>query len=44
MEEAYLTDRPEGAAFFEELRSEEIQEVLSNKPPWAVLWGNTVFL
>ncbi|AXE19013.1 hypothetical protein DR864_15275 [Runella rosea] len=44
MEEAYLTDRPEGAAFFEELRSEEIQEVLSNKPPWAVRWGNTVFL
>ena len=38
------TDTPEGAALFEELRSEEAQEVLSNAPPWAVRWGNTVFL
>lgn len=30
------TDTPEGAALFEELRSEEAQEVLSNAPPWAV--------
>lgn len=44
MEKTYLTDTPEGAALFEELRSEEAQEVLSNAPPWAVRWGNTVFL
>ncbi|MEZ4900617.1 MAG: HlyD family efflux transporter periplasmic adaptor subunit [Spirosomataceae bacterium] len=37
-------DRPEGAALFEELRSEEVQELLSNAPPWALRWGNTVFL
>lgn len=44
MEKTYLTDTPEGAALFEELRSEEAQELLSNAPPWAVRWGNTVFL
>ncbi|AXE21239.1 hypothetical protein DR864_27605 [Runella rosea] len=44
-EENHLfTDRPEGAALFEELRSEEIQEVLGHAPPWAVRWGNTLFL
>ncbi|RDB07725.1 HlyD family secretion protein [Runella aurantiaca] len=44
-EENHLfTDRPEGAALFEELRSEEIQEVLGHTPPWAVRWGNTLFL
>lgn len=37
-------DRPEEAALFEELRSEEVQEVLSNALPWAVRWGNSVFL
>ena len=44
MEKTYLTDTPEGAALFQELRSEEAQELLSNAPPWAVRWGNTVFL
>ena len=29
---------------FEELRSDEVQEVLSHTPPWALRWGNTVFL
>lgn len=29
---------------FEELRSDEVQEVLSHAPPWALRWGNTVFL
>ncbi|AEI49384.1 HlyD family secretion protein [Runella slithyformis] len=44
-EENHLfTDRPEGAALFEELRSEEIQEVLGHTPPWAVRLGNTLFL
>jgi multidrug resistance efflux pump len=39
-----FTDRPEGAALFEELRNEELQEVLSHNPPWALRWGNTLFL
>ncbi len=39
-----FTDRPEGAALFEELRNEELQEVLSHTPPWALRWGNTLFL
>ncbi|MEI7584446.1 HlyD family efflux transporter periplasmic adaptor subunit [Runella sp.] len=29
---------------FEELRNEELQEVLSHTPPWALRWGNTLFL
>jgi HlyD family secretion protein len=33
-----------GRGQFSELRSEEVQEMLSNAPPWAVRWGNTVFL
>jgi multidrug efflux pump subunit AcrA (membrane-fusion protein) len=39
-----FADRPEGAALFEELRNEELQEVLSHTPPWALRWGNTLFL
>ncbi|MFN4146218.1 MAG: HlyD family secretion protein [Runella sp.] len=32
-----------GLVFFQELRSEEVQELLSNAPPWALRWGNTFF-
>ncbi|AYQ34082.1 HlyD family secretion protein [Runella sp. SP2] len=39
-----FTDRPEGAALFEELRNEDLQEVLGHQPPWIVQWGNSLFL
>lgn len=35
---------PPPCGLFQELPSEDAQELLSNAPPWAVRWGNTVFL